>query len=770
MNRRSILHIRTWLQAGAFVFLSGFALAATAANPLALPGSAPAGQDPKDAKEAAKTPAITAAELEQKRAAVQKEIAGARAELEKLPSDTQDETALRLTQEIALLERIDATLVDQQHVLQHRADLAKEAAEVDERTRDRRPPETTFKPPYGLRLLDEIYGERDYLIAAQTWLKTDVNNATTALADAREQLDDKNRARRTARESLEKSDDKSGGQGALRLSELETRLAEETVRARELGVHTLKYQQSLLQPKLALVEPRFDWLRAHLAITDQEIASLREQNEKRGAELDKAIAAAKDDAAKISRLVIAAERRADADQKGNAELESRRADRQTANLTLSILTTERSRLLELQKVIELRRKVLTGGASSKDMRDWAEVNDSAAHDLEKERRRQVTEMVKTRNELQDLEGRLARSDNGERAAAWVTDRTRRLGAYLTLNEREVSDIDTLRTARLRLKEELGQHVTTFSVHDSISEAKEDVIAAWNYEVFSVRDEPVRIKTLFAVLALIIAGYYASRWTSELVGRAIFHRLGMNTGRRAAWQTLWFYTLFIGVLLVAFNFFHMSLTQFSVVSGALAVGLGFGSQNLISNFISGIILLVERPVNQGDVIEIDGKQVTVERLGPRSTIVRSVDNTHIIVPNSRLLEQPVVNWTLSDDVLRKKIRLGVAYDSPTRKVAELLHGVLAEVEGVQKAPIPIVKFADFGENSLIFEIYFWASIYDPKDAENELRHRIAEVFAKEKIVMALPQRDVHLATTAPLQVQVMPTLGVKSDAAPPPEKL
>jgi small-conductance mechanosensitive channel len=230
---------------------------------------------------------------------------------------------------------------------------------------------------------------------------------------------------------------------------------------------------------------------------------------------------------------------------------------------------------------------------------------------------------------------------------------------------------------------------------------------------------------------------------------------MNLGRRAAWQALWFYALFVVVLVMAFNLFHISLTQFSVVSGALAVGIGFGSQNLISNFISGIILLIERPVNQGDVIEIDGRRVTVERLGARSTIVRTLDNTHMVVPNSRLLDQPVINWTLSDEVVRQQIQVGVAYGSPTRRVAELLHGVLAAVEQVRKEPPPLVKFAAFGESSLDFEIFFWATIAERLATENELRHRIAEVFDKEKIVMAFPQRDIHLETSKPLQVVIMP---------------
>jgi len=120
-----------------------------------------------------------------------------------------------------------------------------------------------------------------------------------------------------------------------------------------------------------------------------------------------------------------------------------------------------------------------------------------------------------------------------------------------------------------------------------------------------------------------------------------------------------------------------------------------------------------------------------------------------------LEKPVINWTLSDEVVRQQISMGVAYESPTRKGAELLQGILDGVELVQKDPAPRVKFADFSESSLLFIVYFWTSIPDRVDAENELRHRIAEVFAREKIVMAFPQRDVHLETTKPLQVVVTP---------------
>ncbi|MBK8474733.1 MAG: mechanosensitive ion channel [Opitutaceae bacterium] len=328
---------------------------------------------------------------------------------------------------------------------------------------------------------------------------------------------------------------------------------------------------------------------------------------------------------------------------------------------------------------------------------------------------------------------------------------KRLAAWIELSQAEVADIDRLRTAHSRLQEEIGAQVNLFSWRDAFARATDAVAGAWRYEVFSVQDQPVRLNTILAGLLLVVFGHRAAHWASALLARTLLRRMAI--GRRAAWQTLWFYALFLAELLTASSLFRISLTQFSVVSGALAVGIGFGSQNLISNFISGVILLLERPVNQGDVIEIDGLQVTVERLGARSTIVRTRDNTQMIVPNSRLLEQPVVNWTLSDDIVRRRIAVGVAYESPTRQVAALLQGAVASMETVRKDPVPLVVFADFGENSLLFELYFWVSLAEAFTAENELRHRIAGVFAQERIVMAFPQRDVHLGTTKPLEVMI-----------------
>ncbi len=718
------------------------------AVPLSLPGVP---EKAAAAAPAAKKDEFTTEAIAARREALQKEITGTRGEVLKLADGSSVDAARWLTQETALLERIDAIYAEQQRVRQHATDLAKEGAEVEDRTRNRRPPEATLQPPYDIALLDQLYAERDYLVQAGVSLKRDLVDAESTLQEARDTLEEKERERRAVRATT--AADGAKAQGNLRLAELESRLAQATLLLREQALKTLKFQQSLLEPKRLLLQPRLEWLRANLSLGADGAAALRLKNESRVVELESAIAAAREDAEVATEVVIATERRA-AVEKIEEELASRRASRQSTNLALSVLTAQRERLAEQAEVAALRHRVLSGGMPVKEMRELAEQNQIAIDKLARERRRQETELHRSRREMLDWQTPAASgAEAGAKATVWGVERMKRLAAWIDLNQREVAELHRLGLERGRLKEEIGQRVNLFSWRDSTVRLRDAGAEAWNYEVFSVKDQPVRVKSILSVLLLVMLGYHASRWLSRVLARVMFRRMDIDIGRRAAWQTLWFYGLFIVVLVVAFDLFHISFTQFSVVSGALAVGIGFGSQNLISNFISGIILLIERPVNQGDVIEIDGRQVTVEQLGARSTTVRTLDNTHLIVPNSRLLEQPVLNWTLSDDVVRKHLRVGVAYDSPTRKVAELLHGILASVEGVRPEPVPVVKFADFGDSALVFEVYFWISIATPGDAENELRHRIAEVFAQEKIVMAFPQRDVHLETTKPLQVVI-----------------
>ena len=192
---------------------------------------------------------------------------------------------------------------------------------------------------------------------------------------------------------------------------------------------------------------------------------------------------------------------------------------------------------------------------------------------------------------------------------------------------------------------------------------------------------------------------------------------------------------------------------------LAIGVGFGSQNVVNNFISGLILLAERPIKLGDLVEMEGVYGNVERIGLRSTRVRTGDNVHIIVPNALFLENKVINWTHRDPKVRITITVGIEYGSPTREAERLMKEALANHAQVLAKPGPAVLFRDFGDDALIFEIRFWIhmrTMMERLQIESDIRFRIDEVFREAGIVIAFPQRDVHLDTAKPLDVRVVPT--------------
>jgi small-conductance mechanosensitive channel len=145
------------------------------------------------------------------------------------------------------------------------------------------------------------------------------------------------------------------------------------------------------------------------------------------------------------------------------------------------------------------------------------------------------------------------------------------------------------------------------------------------------------------------------------------------------------------------------------------------------------------------------------IGNRSTRIRRVDGVHMLVPNSQMLERIVVNWTLIDKRIRSMVRVGVAYGSPTRKVAELIRQAVVENPNVLEDRPPVVVFEDFGDSALVFEVYFWAELSNQREQRqirSEVRFRIDELFRENDIVIAFPQRDVHLGNVAPLEVRLV----------------
>ena len=264
-------------------------------------------------------------------------------------------------------------------------------------------------------------------------------------------------------------------------------------------------------------------------------------------------------------------------------------------------------------------------------------------------------------------------------------------------------------------------------------------------IFTFYDQTFTLGQLIVIPVVLILGYLSISWLSRLItNRLTAHDLQPDVVHLI--RRIFYIVALVILFITTLDLLNVPLTAFAFVSGAVAIGVGFGAQNIINNFISGWILMWERPIRIGDFLEVSEFTGTVEAINTRSTRIRRTDGVHMLIPNSALLENTVINWTLIDRLTRTKVRVGVAYGSPVKLVAELILQATQEQEATLKTPAPIVIFEDFGDSALIFEVYFWINATVERDLRvirSCVRFRIVELFEEHKIVIAFPQQDVHL---------------------------
>lgn len=281
---------------------------------------------------------------------------------------------------------------------------------------------------------------------------------------------------------------------------------------------------------------------------------------------------------------------------------------------------------------------------------------------------------------------------------------------------------------------------------------------WFFKVVTVSDQSsVTLGQLLTGLVLLVLGYFICRRLSRIIAKKFLARLDIEEALVVTLETAVFYILLVILTLFVLRLLEVPTEIFTVIGGALAIGVGFGTQNIVNNFFSGLILMIERPIRVGDFVEVDGIFGSIEAIGARSTRIKSSDNTHVVVPNASFLEKNVLNWTLSDALVRSSVKVGVAYGSDTGKVREILLQAAMEQEHVLKFPKPTLLFADFADSSLNFEIFFWTKLRDVlqiKQIQSACRFRIDELFRGNDVVISFPQRDVHLDTLKPIQVEMI----------------
>lgn len=281
---------------------------------------------------------------------------------------------------------------------------------------------------------------------------------------------------------------------------------------------------------------------------------------------------------------------------------------------------------------------------------------------------------------------------------------------------------------------------------------------WRFRIATVENNDITVANVTIGLIVFFVGIKLARKISDFIVKIILRKTQLDPNSRESIKALVFYILVAVFLLTAMEIAQIPIKIFAVLGGALAIGVGFGSQNLIKDFINGLVLMIEEPVRVGDMIEIDAEtRGQIRRIGAISTHILTFRNVDILVPNSSLIENTVINWTLTDRIAKRILSVGVAYGSPTKKVEELLVQAAEEHPTVLNDRKAKAYFVDFGDSTLNFELYYWIPMNRPGDERqvaSDLRHRIVELFEEHSIEIAFPQRDVHLDASESLPVKIV----------------
>jgi len=263
--------------------------------------------------------------------------------------------------------------------------------------------------------------------------------------------------------------------------------------------------------------------------------------------------------------------------------------------------------------------------------------------------------------------------------------------------------------------------------------------------FTLGGNTFSLHQVLSVVVFAALGILFLLWSSRFIRR----QMGNRRVNPDATQMLSRAYLILGSLILAFmllDILNVPLAAFAFISGAVAIGVGFGAQNIINNFISGWILMWERPIKIGDFLELGEVRGTVEAINTRSTRIRRVDGVHLLVPNSQLLENTVTNWTLVDNLVRTAVVVGIAYGSDVQLATRLLHQAADEHPDVLQVPAYSVIFDDFGDSALVFELLFWVEASAERGLRlirSDLRYKIDALFRENDVVIAFPQRDMHI---------------------------
>jgi potassium efflux system protein len=672
----------------------------------------------------------------------------------------------QLQERTAKLRELDSVFQRLLTALNKKKILEKEEALLKEKGQIQQQITLSKNPPYSLSFYDTIL---DKLITDDNKKETailGISLAEKALADAKAKLDESGQDLRKSKENLAAMDPgKVTGKLSwdLELARLKQEISQGVFDLQRTTRQNLSIEVRLAEKNSDVTQQNLDWVSKNLHFDNADLEKQIETINRNRDELQKRQKDQLRGQMKVETAWLQAQKRlANARKKtdialAKARLEAADADREASQRLLEQTEDMLNLLNQQEQVWNNRYGLVKGGVDPEKIDAWKKDIEAGKVKIERIVRLQESYQNSLQPQITSLEKQL--TDQG-----YSKDLRRalenRLGALRTLASGGLEYLSMLQ-ATLQLNQRLLDVITHKREHvdfwKKLTTAIGKVKNIWNLELWVIDEHGVTVNKLVVALIILIVGLIFVKRIILFWVRGLLARVHMKETTTAATEKIINYIVVLLIILLALRVVNIPLTLFTFLGGAVAIGVGFGAQNLLNNFISGFIVMAEQPIKIGDLIEIEGTFAMVEEIGARCTRIRTGGNVQILVPNSSFLEKNIINWTLSDKEVRAQVTVGVIYGSPVREAERLMLQVADEHTRVRKSPKPFVLFNDFGENALIFDLYFWISmnrIMDRRIIESDIRFHIDELFREAGIVIAFPQQDVHLDTQKPLKFRIV----------------
>jgi len=711
--------------------------------------------------------------IEEKLKKIQQMLADSKAEKTENLSLQLKIPAEMFQKKILILQEIEATYQQQLNALTRQASLDQEQKNLKEQTESNQGVLVSQLPPYSLSTYDLYLDQLDKMQQKEDTASAAQRNDKKNLENAQANLD-------TAAQQMRLATEKAGAEGEkadspalhmqITLARLGNELAEASLDLNRYNLDISKLELQIAQQQKNMTRQQVDWVRAHLAYDEQDLRERLELLDGLRRKLKALMTSLAAEQQQVEDAWLKAQQEYSdtgiADelkkQRSKSGLDARQAWRETHQEVLE--QTENSlRLITIaQETWQRRYAMIKGEVNYDEFDQWEKETADSLENINRLIAMGQNSQNSLQSQITSVKMQLAMQEIDPVIAQNQRTMLKALEKLLERTVEYLSRLQTMARFENRFLAEINARQTSIKVTDILRKLAANFFNTLDYELWVIDDQSVTVKKVIIAALILFIGLLLAKFISRFTTDRILRRTKLGESDRAIFDRILYILMLVMIVLFALHTVNIPLTALTFLGGAFAIGVGFGTQNLLNNFISGFILMLERPVKIGDTIEFENTIGTVEEIGIRCTRIRTASNVHILVPNSSLLEKNIVNWTLSDHIIRCQVRVGVAYGSNVREVSKLLYKAVAEHDKILKKPEPIVIFNDFGDSALIFDIYYWIRIGDTRMEkfiiESNVRFLIEKHFREGDISIPFPQRDIHLDTTQPLNLRIFQESG------------